>query len=98
MDATAERLDESTRKRVVLIACILGSAVVFIDMTVVNVALPSIQRDLRGGATPPEMGGVADLPPPRPPLPPRRSPRGPLRGGRGFPPPAPPVGPRPVSR
>src|SRR5438105_4426627 len=51
MDATAERLGESSRKRVILIACILGSAVVFIDMTVVNVALPSIQRDLGGGLT-----------------------------------------------
>src|SRR5437868_7772228 len=41
----------AARKRVILIACILGSAVVFIDMTVVNVALPSIQRDLGGGLT-----------------------------------------------
>ena len=30
-------------------ACILGSTVVFIDSTVVNVALPAIQRDLGGG-------------------------------------------------
>jgi EmrB/QacA subfamily drug resistance transporter len=37
------------RKRLVLIACILGSAVVFIDSTVVNVALPAIERDLGGG-------------------------------------------------
>lgn len=30
-------------------ACILGSVIVFIDSTVVNVALPAIQRDLGGG-------------------------------------------------
>jgi EmrB/QacA subfamily drug resistance transporter len=35
----------------VLVACILGSAVVFIDGTVVNVALPAIKRDLGGGLT-----------------------------------------------
>jgi EmrB/QacA subfamily drug resistance transporter len=35
--------------RYTLIATILGSSIVFIDMTVVNVALPSIQRDLGGG-------------------------------------------------
>jgi EmrB/QacA subfamily drug resistance transporter len=33
----------------VLVACILGSVVVFVDSTVVNVALPAIQRDLGGG-------------------------------------------------
>jgi EmrB/QacA subfamily drug resistance transporter len=33
----------------VLIACILGSIVVFVDSSVVNVALPAIQRDLGGG-------------------------------------------------
>jgi len=31
------------------VACILGSTVVFVDSTVVNVALPAIQRDLGGG-------------------------------------------------
>src|SRR5262249_16282483 len=35
--------------RLTLIAAILGSAMVFIDGTVVNVALPPIQRDLGGG-------------------------------------------------
>lgn len=35
-------------KRLVLIACILGSGIVFLDSTVVNVALPAIQRDLGG--------------------------------------------------
>ena len=37
------------RKRLTLAACILGSTIVFVDSTVVNVALPSIQRDLGGG-------------------------------------------------
>ena len=37
------------RNRLVLIACILGSIVVFVDSSVVNVALPAIQRDLGGG-------------------------------------------------
>ena len=32
-----------------LVACILGSTIVFVDSTVVNVALPAIQRDLGGG-------------------------------------------------
>src|SRR5438067_12590876 len=35
--------------RFTLIATILGSSIAFIDMTVVNVALPPIQRDLGGG-------------------------------------------------
>jgi len=39
----------SRRKRVTLAACILGSAIVFLDSTVVNVALPAIQRDLGAG-------------------------------------------------
>jgi EmrB/QacA subfamily drug resistance transporter len=33
----------------VLVACILGSVIVFVDASVVNVALPAIQRDLGGG-------------------------------------------------
>ena len=37
------------RKRLTLVACILGSTIVFVDSTVVNVALPAIQRDLGGG-------------------------------------------------
>src|SRR4051794_41756798 len=37
------------RKRLVLIACILGTAVVTVDATVVNVALPAIADDLGGG-------------------------------------------------
>jgi EmrB/QacA subfamily drug resistance transporter len=35
--------------RLTLVAAILGSSIVFIDSTVVNVALPPIQRDLGGG-------------------------------------------------
>jgi EmrB/QacA subfamily drug resistance transporter len=35
--------------RFALIATILGSSIAFIDMTVVNVALPAIQHDLGGG-------------------------------------------------
>jgi EmrB/QacA subfamily drug resistance transporter len=31
------------------VACILGSVIVFVDATVVNVALPAIRRDLGGG-------------------------------------------------
>ena len=37
------------RQRLTLIAAILGSSVAFIDGTIVNVALPAIQRDLGGG-------------------------------------------------
>src|SRR5215210_9045921 len=39
----------SRTKRLVLVACILGSTVVTIDSTVVNVALPAIEEDLGGG-------------------------------------------------
>ena len=41
--------DASGAKRVTLWACILGSAVVFLDGTVVNVALPAIRDDLDTG-------------------------------------------------
>lgn len=47
-EISAEPLAES-RKRLVLIACILGTAVVTVDSTVVNVALPAIRDDLGGG-------------------------------------------------
>src|SRR5436190_21904460 len=40
---------EPSSPRFILIATILGSSIVFIDATVVNVALPSMQRDLGGG-------------------------------------------------
>ncbi|MBA3268128.1 MAG: MFS transporter [Acidimicrobiia bacterium] len=36
-------------KQMVLVACILGSSVVLVDSTVVNVALPAIRDDLGGG-------------------------------------------------
>lgn len=39
----------AARKRLVLVACIMGSAVVTVDSTVVNVALPAIRSDLGGG-------------------------------------------------
>jgi EmrB/QacA subfamily drug resistance transporter len=44
-------VEESLRNRLVLAACILGSVIVFVDSTVVNVALPAIRRDLGGGLT-----------------------------------------------
>ncbi|MDX6679188.1 MAG: hypothetical protein QOE31_3240 [Solirubrobacteraceae bacterium] len=37
---------DARAKRLTLIACILGSAVVFVDQTVVNVALPALRDDL----------------------------------------------------
>ena len=37
-------------KRGILLAAILGSSMAFIDGTVVNVALPAIQRDLHADA------------------------------------------------
>ena len=37
------------QKRLVLVATIMGSAVVTVDSTVVNVALPAIRDDLGGG-------------------------------------------------
>jgi EmrB/QacA subfamily drug resistance transporter len=36
-------------KRIVLVASILGSGIVFLDGTIVNVALPAIRDDLHGG-------------------------------------------------
>ena len=39
----------TSTKRLVLVAAILGTTVVTIDSTVVNVALPAIQDDLGGG-------------------------------------------------
>src|SRR5579862_5030819 len=44
-----DHLSDATRKRLILVASILGSTIVFVDSTVVNVALPAIQRDLGGG-------------------------------------------------
>lgn len=42
-------MDESRRRTLTLVATILGSNIVFLDGTVVNVALPAIQRDLGTG-------------------------------------------------
>ena len=39
-------MDEARAKRLTLIACMLGSAIVFVDQTVVNVALPALRDDL----------------------------------------------------
>ncbi|HWH44556.1 MAG TPA: MFS transporter [Thermoleophilaceae bacterium] len=38
-------MDPALRKRLTLVACILGSTVVFVDTTVVNVALPALSED-----------------------------------------------------
>jgi MFS family permease len=39
-------MDDPRAARLTLVACILGSAIVFVDQTVVNVALPSLREDL----------------------------------------------------
>ena len=41
----------SRQGKLILLGTILGTAVVFIDSTVVNVALPAIQEDLGGGVS-----------------------------------------------
>lgn len=41
--------DSAQVKRLTLVACILGSGIALLDGTVVNVALPTIQRELGGG-------------------------------------------------
>ena len=43
------QLTTDTRKRLSLLAAIMGSFVVLLDSTVVNVALPAIEQDLGGG-------------------------------------------------
>ena len=45
---SAISLDAAT-KRMVLVACILGTTVVTVDSTAINVALPAIAEDLGGG-------------------------------------------------
>ncbi len=45
----AARMRSIDRKRLVLLAAIMGSFVAGLDATVVNVALPAIERDLGGG-------------------------------------------------
>src|ERR671938_101798 len=49
MATPSSRTERAASKRLVLVACVLGTAVVTLDATVVNVALPAIQRDLGGG-------------------------------------------------
>ena len=49
MTADAGLQLDGAHKQLVLVAAILGSSVVFIDSTVVNVALPAIEADLGGG-------------------------------------------------
>jgi hypothetical protein len=41
--------DPASTKRLTLLACILGSGIATLDGSVVNVALPTIQRSLGGG-------------------------------------------------
>ena len=45
---TKERSSDQTIKRVVLTASVLGSGIVFLDQTIVNVALPAIRSSLNG--------------------------------------------------
>lgn len=47
-DVAAEPLT-APRRRLILAACILGSTLVSVDATVINVALPAIRDDLGGG-------------------------------------------------
>jgi EmrB/QacA subfamily drug resistance transporter len=42
-------MSETTRKRMTLVTCILASIVVFLDGSVVNVALPALRDDLNAG-------------------------------------------------
>src|ERR1700736_2899830 len=46
MNTTAALGLSARSKQLTLVACILGSGIVFLDGTVVNVALPAIQREL----------------------------------------------------
>jgi hypothetical protein len=48
-------------KRLTLIACILGSMVVFVDGTVINVALPSIREDLDTGLAAQQQAAVREV-------------------------------------
>ena len=42
-------MDPAARRRLVLVATILGSSMAFLDATVVNVALPTIEGNLHLG-------------------------------------------------
>src|SRR6266705_5733893 len=50
-DVAVVEAPSAARKRLTLVACILGSSIALLDGTIVNVALPAIQRDLGGGLT-----------------------------------------------
>ena len=54
---TAEARQVTRRQRLTLVAAILGSGVATLDGTIVNVALPAIERDLGGGLTGSAVGG-----------------------------------------
>src|SRR5881275_1923190 len=45
----AAGVSDARTKRIVLVASILGSGIVFLDGTIVNVALPAMRKDLHGG-------------------------------------------------
>src|SRR5947209_20215393 len=47
--AQRARVADGRLKQLTLVACILGSGIALLDGTVVNVALPTIQRALGGG-------------------------------------------------
>ena len=47
--AAAAAVSDARTKRIVLVASILGSGIVFLDGTIVNVALPAMRKDLHGG-------------------------------------------------
>jgi EmrB/QacA subfamily drug resistance transporter len=46
---SAQGRGSAATQRVTLLACIIGSGIALLDSTIVNVALPTIQRDLGGG-------------------------------------------------
>src|SRR3982074_2826403 len=48
-------------KRITLVAAILGSGIVFLDSTVVNIALPALRDDLGGGLAGQQWGGEGHL-------------------------------------
>ena len=52
---------DARTKHLTLVACVLGTAVVFLDGTVVNVALPAIRDDLEGGLAAQQWVVEADL-------------------------------------
>ena len=47
--AASSRDDPDRVKRLTLVTCVLGSSIVWLDATAINVALPAIARDLGGG-------------------------------------------------